>query len=165
MRRALTILYNSISLGASVKKELSRIGGMKAFPQNIVVKAFLTTQVTEGTESVPLTVETTTNIVLLPKVPMTPRFADRRVGFFTTPHIYFNDKQQAVETREFCTSLAAGTETGGYREIQTGRVGRTGQTDCILYRPATPVNGGRRLKPVFLIGRKLLKLPVLKMRL
>lgn len=54
---------------------------MKAFPQNIVVKAFLTTQITEGTESVPLTVETTTNIVLLPKVPMTPRFADRRVGF------------------------------------------------------------------------------------
>lgn len=41
-----------------MKKELSRIGGMKAFPQNIVVKAFLTTQITEGTESVPLTVET-----------------------------------------------------------------------------------------------------------
>lgn len=93
-------LYNSISLGTSVKKELSRIASMKSFPQNIVIKAFLTTQVTEGHESVPVTVETTTNIVLLPKQPMMPRFADDRVGFFSTPHYYFNDGQQAVEKRE-----------------------------------------------------------------
>ncbi len=93
-------LYNSISLGCSVKKELSRIGSMKAFPENVVVKAFLTSQITEGHESVPMTVETTTNIVLLPKEPMKPRFADKRVGFFTTPHFYFNDRQQAVESRE-----------------------------------------------------------------
>lgn len=94
-------LYNSISLGSSVKKDLSRISGMKAFPANVVVKAFLTTQITEGSESVPLTVETTTNIVLLPEKPMKPRFADNRVGFFSTPHYYFNDRQHAVEKREF----------------------------------------------------------------
>lgn len=94
-------LYNSISLGTSVKKDLSRITAMKAFPGNIVVKAFLTTQVTEGSESLPVTVETTTNLVLLPEKPMKPRFADQRVGFFSTPHYYFNDRQQAVEKREF----------------------------------------------------------------
>lgn len=93
-------LYNSISLGTSVKRELSRIASMKSFPQNMVIKSFLTTQVTEGHESVPVTVETTTNLVLLPEQPMTPRFADSRVGFFSTPHYYFNDRQQAVEKRE-----------------------------------------------------------------
>lgn len=93
-------LYNSISLGTSVKKDLSRIASMKSFPQNMVIKSFLTTQVTEGHESVPVTVETTTNLVLLPEQPMTPRFADSRVGFFSTPHYYFNDRQQAVEKRE-----------------------------------------------------------------
>lgn len=33
-------LYNSISLGTSVKKDLSRIAAMKSFPRNVVVKAF-----------------------------------------------------------------------------------------------------------------------------
>ena len=32
---------------------------------------------------------------------MKPRFADPRVGFFTTEHAYFNDAQQKVEKREF----------------------------------------------------------------
>lgn len=98
--RSFNDLYNSISLGTSVKKDLSRIASMKSFPQNIVIKAFLTTVVTEGHESVPVTVETTTNLVLLPEKPMKPRFADNRVGFFSSPHYYFNDRQQAVEKRE-----------------------------------------------------------------
>ena len=93
-------LYNSISLGGFVKKELSRIVSIKSFPQNVVIKAFLTTNVAEGYASVPVTVETTTNLVLLPKEPMKPRFADSRVGFFSTPHIYFKDQQQAAESRE-----------------------------------------------------------------
>ena len=93
-------LYNSISLGSSVKRELSRIASMKTFPQNVVVKAFLTTSVAEGHASVPVTVETTTNLVLLPEKPMKPRFADARVGFFSTPHVYFKDQQQAAESRE-----------------------------------------------------------------
>ena len=90
-------IYNEIALGAAVKKDLSKILGVKVFPENVVVKALMTTQVVDGGVAVPLTVETTTNLVLLPKVPMKPRFADPRVGFFTTEHVYFNDAQQRVE--------------------------------------------------------------------
>ena len=94
-------IYNEIALGGSVKKDLSKILGVKVFPKNVVVKALMTTQVVDGGVAVPLTVETTTNLVLLPKVPMKPRFADPRVGFFATEHIYFTDEQQQVEKREF----------------------------------------------------------------
>lgn len=139
-------LYNSISLGASVKKELSRIGGMKAFPQNIVVKAFLTTQITEGTESVPLTVETTTNIVLLPKVPMTPRFADRRVGFFTTPHIYFNDKQQAVETREFVHRWRLEPKPEDIEKYKRGELVEPAKPIVFYIDPATPAQWREEIK-------------------
>lgn len=98
--KSINDLYNSISLGTAVKRDLSKILSVKVFPKNVVVKALMTTQVTDGAVSVPLTVETTTNLVLLDKEPMKPRFADPRVGFFSTERIYFNDKQQAVERRE-----------------------------------------------------------------
>lgn len=95
-------VYNSIALSmASFKSDLSKIKSVKVFPKNIVVKAYMTATVTDSGVDVPLTVETTTNIVLLPKEPMTPRFADSRVGFFSSEHVYFNDAQQQVERREF----------------------------------------------------------------
>ena len=74
-------IYNEISLGGSVKKDLSKILGVKVFPKNVVVKALMTTQVVDGGVAVPLTVETTTNLVLLPKVPMKATFRRPRVGF------------------------------------------------------------------------------------
>ncbi len=131
-------LYNSISLGASVKKDLSRIGGMKAFPENIVVKAFLTTQITEGHESVPLTVETTTNIILLPEKPMTPRFADKRVGFFTTPHYYFNDQQQAVEQRELVHRWRLEPKPEDVEKYKRGELVEPVKPIVFYIDPATP---------------------------
>lgn len=131
-------LYNSISLGASVKKDLSRIGGMKAFPENIVVKAFLTTQITEGHESVPLTVETTTNIILLPEKPMTPRFADKRVGFFTTPHYYFNDQQQAVEQRELVHRWRLEPKPEDVEKYKRGELVEPAKPIVFYIDPATP---------------------------
>ena len=38
-------IYNEIALGGSVKKDLSKILGVKVFPKNVVVKALMTTQV------------------------------------------------------------------------------------------------------------------------
>ncbi len=132
-------LYNSISLGTSVKKDLSRISVMKAFPQNIVVKAFLTTQVTEGRESLPVTVETTTNIVLLPKEPMRPRFADNRVGFFSTPHNYFNDRQQAVEKREFVHRWRLEPKPEDVEKYKQGGLVEPVNPIVFYIDPATPV--------------------------
>ena len=95
-------VYNSIALSmASFKRDLSKIESIKVFPENIVVRAWMTASVADGGVDVPLTVETTTNIVLLPKEPMVPRFADARVGFFSSEHVYFNDAQHEVERREF----------------------------------------------------------------
>lgn len=93
-------LYNGISLGGSVKKDFSKIEAIKSFPNNILVKSMLSTTFTEGSKTIPLSVLTTTNLVLLSEKPMKPRFGDPRVGFFTTDHWYFNDEQQQVEKRK-----------------------------------------------------------------
>lgn len=139
-------LYNSISLGTSVRKELSRIASMKSFPQNLVIKAFLSTQVTEGHESVPVTVETTTNIVLLPKQPMTPRYADDRVGFFSTPHYYFNDRQQAVEKREFVHRWRLEPKPEDVERYKRGELVEPAKPIVFYIDPATPVQWREAIK-------------------
>ena len=139
-------LYNSISLGTAVKRELSRIASMKSFPQNIVVKSFLTTQVTEVHESVPVTVETTTNIVLLPEQPMKPRFADNRVGFFSTPHIYFNDKQQAVEKRELVHRWRLEPKPEDVEKYKRGELVEPVKPIVFYIDPATPAQWREAIK-------------------
>ncbi|MGL5771859.1 MAG: zinc-dependent metalloprotease [Bacteroidales bacterium] len=93
-------LYNGISLGGSPKKDFSKIESIKSFPNNVIVKSVLSTTYSEGGKVIPLSVNTTTNLVLLSKEPMKPRFNDPRVGYFTTEHWYFNDLQQKVEKRQ-----------------------------------------------------------------
>lgn len=90
-------------LGGGVKSNLSLIRSMKSFPQNIVVRADLTTSVNEGTGDVPITIGVTSNLVLLPKTPMQPRFEDERVGYFTQNKWYFSDEQHALEKRKIVT--------------------------------------------------------------
>ncbi len=96
------VLANT-GLGGSVKSELSYIEAVKTFPENIVVKSQLTTSVNEGGVDLPVTLGVTSNIVLLSKTPMQPRFADDRVGYFTENHWFFNDSQQRMEERKLIT--------------------------------------------------------------
>lgn len=98
-------LFDNIGMGSSIKTKDSYIETTKAFPKNIIIKSILTTQISEGktsSEKADLTVGTTTNIVLLPE-PMVGRFSDDRVGYFTTPKLYYNDQQQKVEQKELIT--------------------------------------------------------------
>lgn len=96
-------VFTDLGLGTSPKTALSSIERIKSFPQNIVVRALLSTRVTEGQNSIPISVAVTTNLLLLPEIPMKPRFADNRVGFFSTPRWYFSDQQHKMETRELVT--------------------------------------------------------------
>lgn len=93
-------VFNAIGIGGSAKKDHSRILKMKSFPKNILVRSELTTKVTEGAKSVFVGIDVTSSLVLLPKEPMQPRFADSRVGFFSNKRWYFSDAQQRMERRE-----------------------------------------------------------------
>ncbi|MBC9934866.1 zinc-dependent metalloprotease [Chitinophaga qingshengii] len=92
-------VFESLGLPGSPIKDLSRIRGIKSFQDNVVAKSELTAKIT----GVEVSIETTTNLVLLSEQPMKPRFADRRVGLFTTPRWYFSDAQHKLEQRELIT--------------------------------------------------------------
>lgn len=96
-------VLSNIGLSSSVKSDLSYIEGLKSFPKNIVVKSQLTTTFSDGVASLPITLGVTSNIILLDKTPMKPRFSDNRIGYFTEKHWYFADAQQAMLEKELIT--------------------------------------------------------------
>lgn len=96
-------VFGMTGIGTSPISDYSYISAIKSFPQNIVVKSKQTTKIPSAQSEANLTVEITSNLVLLPKEPMTPRFEDSRVGYFSTPRWYFNDEQHELEKRDVVT--------------------------------------------------------------
>ncbi len=96
-------VFNSINLGTSAIKNLSRIVSAKAFQNNVAVLSELTTKVTEGASTIYVSVEVSSSIVLLPEKPMVARYENNKVGYFTTPQTFFSDKQQQMEERKLIT--------------------------------------------------------------
>ncbi|MEJ5055110.1 zinc-dependent metalloprotease [Sphingobacterium sp. MYb382] len=96
-------IFSSLGLGTSAKTSLSSIEEIKSFENNVIVKSVLSTKVTEGNASIPITIKVTNNIYALPEKSMVPRFADPRIGYFTTPRWYFSDEQQELDKRNLVT--------------------------------------------------------------
>ncbi|MBO9204701.1 MULTISPECIES: zinc-dependent metalloprotease [Niastella] len=79
--------------------------------------------------SVGVTMELSTSIMLLPKTPMTPRYADPRVGFYKENYIVFADDQQKVEERNFIVRQRLEPKTEDLERYKRGE----------LVEPATPI--------------------------
>ena len=73
---------------------------IKTYPINVEVVTLRTYGITSGklpaAQTGSVTVKLNTSIVMLPKVPMQPRLADERVGFFQNPLTEFSDDQQVT---------------------------------------------------------------------
>ena len=133
-------LFDNIGMGGSVRTKDSYIEEVKSFPQNVVIKSQLTTQISEGkttAEKADLTVGTTTNIVLLPE-PMVGRFSDDRVGYFTTPKIYFSDKQQRVDNKELITRWRLEPKEQEVGKYLSGQLVEPKKPIIYYIDPATP---------------------------
>jgi hypothetical protein len=84
----------------------SYIASMRGFPINIEVRQVQTfdaaTPPTDA-DGATVTMETRQSIVLLPKVPMRPRHADARVGYFSVERVNYGLDVQKAESQEFIT--------------------------------------------------------------
>ena len=131
-------LFAALGLGGSPKKELSKIESVKSFPENILVKSALTTFHTEGDASVPLTVDITSNLVLLSREPMRPRFSDERVGYFEIGHLYFNDNQQKAEERALINRWRLEPKPEDVERYKRGELVEPKKPIVLYIDPATP---------------------------
>ena len=133
-------VFGSIGLPGSPKKDLSKIESVKSFPENIIVKSLLSTSHTEEGTTIPLTVEITSNLVLLAREPMRPRFSDDRVGYFEIGHLYFNDEQQKAEERAFINRWRLEPKPEDVERYKKGEL--VEKADRVVDRPGDPARMG-----------------------
>lgn len=82
----------------------SSVDAVKSFPMNIEVtqtQTFDAGAPPGDADAATLTVGTRQSLVLLPAVPMRPRFADERVGFFTVERINYGLDEQKAASETF----------------------------------------------------------------
>ncbi|MET0636912.1 MAG: zinc-dependent metalloprotease [Chitinophagaceae bacterium] len=91
-----------LSLGG-VQNDKSYVASVNAFPINVEIKSVRTYGAAAAGSTLPTTYEVNSSIVLLPKVPMKPRFADGRVGFFARGTVDFDAEPQRVASRFYAT--------------------------------------------------------------
>ncbi len=143
-------VLSNIGFGGSVKPELSYIENVKSFPNNLVVKSQLTTSVSEGGPSLSVTIGVTSNIILLGKIPMKARFADKRVGYFTEKHWYFNDSQHAMSEKELITRWKLEPKDEDIQRYNLGELVEPKKPIVYYIDPSTP----KQWRPYIIEGVK-----------
>lgn len=85
-----------------------------------------------------VTIELNTSMIILPKTPMSPRLADKRVGFFTDDYVLYTDNQQKVENREFAVRWRLEPKDGEWEKWQRGELVEPKKPIIYYIDPATP---------------------------
>lgn len=85
-----------------------------------------------------VTIELNTSMLLLPEKPMTPRIADKRVGFFTDDYVLFGDNQQKVDNKEFAVRWRLEPKEGEEEKWKRGELVEPKKQIIYYIDPATP---------------------------
>ena len=85
-----------------------------------------------------VTVDITSNLVLLAEEPMVARFSDERVGYFEIGHLYFNDKQQKAEERAFINRWRLEPKPEDVERYKRGELVEPRKPIVLWIDPATP---------------------------
>lgn len=93
------LFFNSATRKAmhvgSIQSKMSYIKDISAYPVNLEIRTIKTYVQTSSDAN--FTIELNTSLVLLPKVPMRKRYADRRVGYFTERYTSYDANPQGVK--------------------------------------------------------------------
>lgn len=85
-----------------------------------------------------VTMEINTSLLLLPKVPMQRRMADKRVGFFTDDFVRYSDSQQKVEDVSFAVRWRLEPKDGEWEKWRRGELVEPKKQIIYYIDPATP---------------------------
>ena len=93
--------YKKIFRLAAMQKDKSYISSIKSFPINTEIKCVKTYAHSSNGETA--TFEHNSSFLMLPKEPMTPRYADDRVGYFTTKYVDYDKNPQGIKDLSLIT--------------------------------------------------------------
>lgn len=130
----------------SLLADRSYIQELKAFPLNVEIRTMKTymksAPATPGSpmsgSSSPATYELNSSMVLLPKVPMQPRFFDPRVGYFATSSIDFDANPQGVKRIAYATRWKLEPKPEDVEKYKKGELVEPIKPIVFYIDPATP---------------------------
>jgi len=91
-----------------------------------------------GGASGAVTVELKTSLIILPKVPMQPRFADKRVGYFTSRYTDFDANPQGIKTIEMIARWRLEVKPEDIAKYKRGELVEPKKQIVYYIDPATP---------------------------
>lgn len=130
-----------------VDKARSMITSVKSFPKNTEVRHILTyrgDELPDNQITGTLSIEMNQSMILLPEVPMIPRYHDERVGFFSLRQIDYSSDEQKAATRRFITKWRL--EPSDWDAYNNGEVVEPVKPIIYYIDPATPVQWRKYLK-------------------
>jgi len=127
--------YKSILGVGAFQKDRSYVKYVKPFAQNIEIKT-LRTYASPGKD--PMTFELNNSLVLLPKVPMQPRYSDKRVGYFSTGYVDFDANPQGVKKTDMITRWRLEPRPEDMEKYKRGELVEPQKPIVIYVDPATP---------------------------
>ena len=134
-------MKTALSLGNQIN-DRSYIDTIKAFPKNFEIKTVKTfqkkTQGATNSSGEPLTYELNSSVILLPKVPMKPRYADPRVGYFTRNYTDFDKNPQGVERVSMITRWRMEPKEEDLEKYLKGELVEPKKPIVFYIDPATP---------------------------
>lgn len=130
-----------LSLGG-LFPDRSYIDTIKSYPMNVEIRTVKTySQTPSGPQyptPEPLTYELNSSIVLLPKVPMKPRYKDERVGYFATSYTDFDANPQGVKDISMITRWRLEPKDEDVEKYKRGELVEPKKPIVIYIDPATP---------------------------
>lgn len=127
------------------QKDKSYIVGVKAFPENVEMKSTRTYVITPKSNNpnfkpspMPATYELNSSLILLPEVPMQPRYFDPRVGFFTDSYIDYDKNPQGVKDVEMITRWRLEPKPEDIEAYKRGELVEPAKPIVFYIDPATP---------------------------
>ncbi len=149
---------------SSYQKDRSYIAGVKSFPINTEIKTVKTYNNTPQSTRPgarpgsprPVTFELNTSIVALPEVPMQPRYADNRVGYFTERYVDFDKNPQGIKNLSLITRWRLEPKPSDEAAYKRGELVEPAEPIVFYIDPSTPkawvpylIQGVNDWEPVF----------------
>ncbi|WP_316751884.1 zinc-dependent metalloprotease [Pedobacter gandavensis] len=139
---------NSLDPGVGLESKLNSgyfknaaIESIRTYPINveIAISKTMTAKAVLGSPGTPpVSLETNTSFVLLPKVPMQRRFFDKRVGYFGYDYNAFSDGQQRAEVKKFISRWRLEPKDEDIEKWKKGELVEPKKPIIIYIDPATP---------------------------
>ena len=112
---------------------------INAYPMNIEVRVSKNVNAKKGGyPGDPVTLESQTSFIVLPKVPLQQRLFDPRVGYFADYYFAYGDHQQKVDRREFILRWRLEAKAADVAKWEKGELVEPQKPIVIYIDPATP---------------------------